>query len=214
MSKSKILNIILYYILALGFSLVLNLYTPAWFAQPLYKGLNVLSYGLGPMFAVGIIYLLSKNLNLEFVSYSFFGSAKWYKAILVFITPIIVSVAFNDNPVKQFLILLSIMLYCLFEEIGWRGWLLPQLKGQKEWFKILVVWVLWTFWHFTFQPVNLAFVGFLLAGTLGINLATTKTKSILVAASMHAIPNLIEFNPYQMLIIVPIWVLVFYSWDR
>jgi uncharacterized protein len=214
MTKSKVLNIGLYYLLALGFSFVLNVYIPTWFAQPFYKGLNVLSYGLGPTLAVGIVYLLSKILKLEFTSFSFFGSDKWGKSVLVFTVPILVSVIFNDNPIKQFLILLSIMMYCLFEEIGWRGWLLPQLEGQKEWVKIFVVWILWTLWHFTFQPVNLAFAGFLLAGTLGINLATTKTKSILVAAAMHAIPNLIEFSPYQMLIVIPIWAMVFYSWER
>jgi hypothetical protein len=70
---------------------------------------------------------------------------------------------------------------------------------------------LWLVWHISFQPISIIFALFLLAGSLGIGLATTKTQSILVASTMHAIPNIIEYSPMSLIVTIPVWIYIFWS---
>jgi uncharacterized protein len=211
--KPQLQNILLFWITALTFSYLANIYIPKSIAQAFYPGLNVFSYGLGPSIGVLAVYLLSKIRNQQFKILSPFGSEKWYKSVGVFVVPIISMTIFGGgNYLKSFLIGLSVLVYCIGEEIGWRGWLQTNLSHLKPIYSTLIVTTLWLFWHLSFQPISIIFAVFLLAGSLGIGLATTKTQSILVAAAMHAIPNIIEYSPMSLFVTVPVWIYIFWSW--
>jgi uncharacterized protein len=211
--KPKTQYIALFWIISITFSYLANLYIPKSIAQPFYLGLNVFSYGLGPAVGVLAVYLLSKIRNQQFKIISISGTDVWVKAVLVFIVPII-SMTFlsGGNYLKSFLIGLSVLVYCVGEEIGWRGWLQTNLSHLKPIYTTLIVTGLWLFWHLSFQPISIIFAILLFAGSLGIGLATTKTQSILVAAAMHAIPNIIEYSPMSLFVTVPVWVIIFWSW--
>jgi uncharacterized protein len=211
--KPKTQNIALFWIISIGFSYLANIYIPKPIAQLFYPGLNVFSYGLGPTIGVLAIYLLSLIRKQPFKIIGFFGSGTWYKSVTVFVVPII-SMTFlsGGNYLKSFLIGLSVLVYCVGEEIGWRGWLQTNLSHLKPNYSTLIVTTLWLFWHLSFQPISINFAVFLLLGSLGIGLATTKTQSILVAAAMHAIPNIIEYSPMSLFVTVPVWVIIFWSW--
>jgi hypothetical protein len=79
--------------------------------------LNVFSYGLGPGTGALAVYLFSKIRNQPFKIISLFGSERWYKAVAIFVVPII-SMTFlsGGNYLKSFIIGLSVLVYCIGEE--------------------------------------------------------------------------------------------------
>jgi uncharacterized protein len=212
-TKSQLQNTSLFWITAIAFSYLASLYTPKYIAQLFYPGLNVFSYGLGPSFGVLAVYLFSKIRDQPFKIISLFGSEKWYKAVAVFAIPIISMTLFSGgNYLKSFLIGLSVLVYCIGEEIGWRGWLQTNLAHLKPIYSTFIITGLWLIWHISFQPISIIFALFLLVGSLGIGLATTKTQSILVASAMHAIPNIIDYSPMSLIVTLPVWIYIFWSW--
>lgn len=215
-SKQLTLTIGLFWILAVALSYFLKLTVPKDIAQIITPGYNVFSYSLGPALAVGITFLWwVKYLKQPFEMFSIFGSDKPYKSILIFCIPIIVTAFLGPKSINlNFLTTLAFLVYCIGEEIGWRGWLLKNTQKYGFMVQTLVVWVLWLLWHLAFQKIDIPFAVLLLAGTIGINLATQKTQSLLVAVAMHAVINLISYSTISMMVIIPIWVIIFASWKK
>jgi membrane protease YdiL (CAAX protease family) len=221
-TRGKVHNIILYIALAFVISFVLARAVPVSIAQVFHDGLNVFSYGMGPALAVACMYAVSRIQNRPFKLNTLWGHDVWWKSILVYFVPIISMMGFaaiNRSSVgSAFTIGLSIMLYCLGEEIGWRGWLLKNFDHYSLIKKALIMWPIWLLWHLSFQTpsqtFNVVFVLAILVGSYFIGLATIKTGSILVAASMHAVLNLIEYSPKSLAVTIPIWVLLFVFWKK
>jgi uncharacterized protein len=212
--KKLIIHIAIFWGLAFAFSYLLDQYIPKRLAQAIYPGLNVFSYGLGPALAVGTMGLFGKIKTYSLSGYTTKG---WILSSLMFISPIVVVCLTNLNQLpKAFLIVLSITVYCIGEEIGWRGWLLKQLEVNEisQVIQTFVIWILWLAWHLSFQQIDIFFALALLLGVIGINVATRKTGSILVASAMHAIINLGSFFPKSLLFVVPIWVTIFVFWEK
>jgi membrane protease YdiL (CAAX protease family) len=212
--KKLIALIAIFWVLAFAYSYLLNINIPKGLAQAIYPGLSVFSYGLGPALAVGTMGMFG---NMKTYSLAGYTQKNWILSLLIFFMPIAVVCLTNLNQLpKAFLIVLSIMLYCIGEEIGWRGWLLKQLEdyGINQIIQTLVIWVLWLAWHLSFQTINLTFALLLLLGVIGINLATRKTGSILVASAMHAVINLASFFPNSLFFVIPIWAAIFVWWER
>ncbi len=88
-------------------------------------------------------------------------------------------------------LVLTILVYGLCEEIGWRGFLRETLKPLPKWTGILVLTVLWYVWHlnFGFDAAHLLFFGVLLLGSWGLGVVADKTKSLLVLAAFHSLNN-------------------------
>jgi uncharacterized protein len=212
--KKLIINIAIFWFLAFAYSYLLNIYIPKELAQAIYPGINVFSYGFGPTLAVVTMGLFGKSKTYSLAGYS---KKRWTMSLLMFLSPVVVACLTNLSEFpKAFLIVLSVMLYCIGEEIGWRGWLLKQLEDYKvnQAIQTLVIWVLWLTWHLSFQSVNLTFAVLLLLGVIGINQATRKTGSILVASAMHSVINLASFFPSSLVFVIPIWVAIFIYWDK
>ncbi len=107
---------------------------------------------------------------------------------------------------------LTILIYGLCEEIGWRGFLQPALKPLPKFTGILVLTILWYVWHLNFglSLSHLLFFGILLLGSWGIGLVADKTNSLLAVASFHALNNFFTKIDIEkaiiLLILITIWI--------
>lgn len=86
---------------------------------------------------------------------------------------------------------ISILLYGLLEEIGWRGFLQRELKPLPEFFNILLVATLWFIWHLNFDLTssNLLFFAILILGSWGIGKVADSTHSLLAVSAFHSLNN-------------------------
>lgn len=86
---------------------------------------------------------------------------------------------------------ISILLYGLLEEIGWRGFLQRELKPLPEFLNILLVATLWFIWHLNFDLTssNLLFFAILILGSWGIGKVADSTKSLLAVSAFHSLNN-------------------------
>ncbi|NIJ08378.1 hypothetical protein FHS31_001995 [Sphingomonas vulcanisoli] len=100
---------------------------------------------------------------------------------------------FHVNPhLDAFTIGLSMIVYCIGEELGWREWLYNALGGIALWRGALVTWLLCFAWHWTFLWPSLIvpsaaaiFAGVLLVGSFALAAATRRTRSSAIAAGWH-----------------------------
>ena len=122
-------------------------------------------------------------------------------------------IAYFTNGTLPFIPIITILIYGLLEETGWRGFLQQLLKPLPKIAGILIITVLWFIWHLNFElsSSNLLFFGVLLLGSWGIGLVADKTKSLLAAASFHSLNNFfVELNTQKILILVillTVWIL-------
>lgn len=86
---------------------------------------------------------------------------------------------------------ISILLYGLLEEIGWRGFLQRELKPLPEFLNILLVATLWFIWHLNFDLTssNLLFFAILILGSWGIGKVADSTHSLLAVSAFHSLNN-------------------------
>ena len=180
------------------------------------------------------IYLLRKKRN---TLNSFLGtSPKW--SLLMGIIPIIVFGIIGIENTKGLnehylgLIMgIAILIYCIFEEYGWRGYLEDELINEKEWKRVLIISILWYFWHLSFinNPdllPNLKFFGIILLGTWGIGKVIQSTKSVLSVSCFHMIYNILILKLEnegiiggdKKILIIGIciigWIIIIKLWER
>jgi uncharacterized protein len=168
---------------------------------------------MGPAFAALVVYVYSRIRSLPIQFYSLLGTGSKFKAIIFILIPVIaMRIVSKGNFLESTSIAISILLYCLFEEIGWRGFLLSSLREYNFYIRTIVTCLLWLVWHLSFMSISWVFAVVILVGNIFINLSTRKTQSILVAATMHAVANILEYSPKAMIICIPIWVILFYFW--
>jgi uncharacterized protein len=96
---------------------------------------------------------------------------------------------------------LSIVVYCICEEIGWRGFLTSNLAWLKDWHADLLTGALWFAWHFTFMPelrdpsYAIGFTAAIIAGAFGLAEARRRTGGYALAAGWHAAVKLLPIGP-------------------
>lgn len=112
-----------------------------------------------------------------------------------------------------FVLLFTVLVYGLLEEIGWRGFLQEQLKDLPQLQSIIIIAVLWFIWHlnFEFTTSNMIFLGILFLGTWGIGKVYSKTYSLLAVAGFHSLNNFFRNGLHQtelilILILLAIWI--------
>lgn len=98
------------------------------------------------------------------------GNGKWY-LISIFIFPLIIAVVgfigwitgllevnnLNSTTFSSMLMgLVPVLIFCIFEEFGWRGYLEAELakSGLKDFHRHLVVGVIWGLWHIPYYLVT------------------------------------------------------------
>lgn len=109
-------------------------------------------------------------------------------------------------------------IYDIFEESFWRGYLNDLISSKYLAVKYTITGVLWSVWHLLiFENFNQwgGFYVFLLLSIIVsfiIGFAATRTNSILVASSIHAL--LISRNLYVTIICFVIWGIMIVTWNK
>lgn len=108
------------------------------------------------------------------------------------------------------LLMFTVLVYGLLEEIGWRVFLQEQLKPLPKFYSILIIVVLWFAWHLNFElsSGNLLFLGILFFGTWGIGKVYDKTRSLLAIAGVHSLNNFFIHGIHQTELILILALLV------
>lgn len=126
---------------------------------------------------------------------------------------------YGINPHVWALIFVTMTLvYDIFEESFWRGFLNDLLQPTCAAIKYTITGILWAAWHvLIFDDFNQwgGFPVFLLLSVIIsfiIGYAVTKTNSVLVAAAIHAL--LISKNLYVTVICLVIWTILILTWQK
>lgn len=240
MTKKAIVRIVLFYTIGITLSNVfrfdlLHLYDPE---QPL----SVLQHLLtSPLGAIGLLigglislYLLKKERN---PIYSMFGTSLKWSLIMVAIPILLLGFFGAENGVNANVHYYGLMggigtfIYCLCEEIGWRGYLQDELHPTKEWKRVLLIGTLWYFWHLPFitnQNIsdNIQFLAWMILGSWGIGKVIDLTRSIVAATCFHMIINLMMYNEqltrglntsvklYVLGISIACWIAILIIWKK
>jgi membrane protease YdiL (CAAX protease family) len=110
----------------------------------------------------------------------------------------------------------SIVVYCLCEEIGWRGFLTTNLGWLKNWHADLASGVLWFAWHFTFMPELYdpeyvgGFIAAIIAGAFGLAESRRRTGGYALAAGWHTAVKLFPVGPLAFALI---GLMAFLTWQ-
>ncbi len=236
--RIKLLRIIIFYLIALLFSFYFRIQPPEWYNRlQLPYGLSMLKGwlgGAGPFLGALIVIWAFKLKRTT----TFFGSSK-PKSIIMAVVPILLFTiigAENDINLSPhlygFLLGLTLTVYCILEETGWRGYLQDELSNVKPLLQYLIIGLLWYAWHLSFLSRNpniinqLRYLVILLTGSIGIGYAVQNTRSIIVASCMHMIGNILIFSGFidqhisfeKRLIVLAVsifvWIIILITWDR
>lgn len=174
--------------------------------------LKTVLQGIGP--AIGAI-ITFKLFSIPWVMTLKGDFKKIYIPLVIFWgLPIFVItvVAYFKNGTLPYGLVLSVLIYGLLEEIGWRGFLQQVLKPLPKSASILIVAVLWFVWHLNFElsTSNLIFFGILILGSWGIGKVADRTNSLLAVAAFHSLNNFFtEMDVFKIAVLVTlilIWI--------
>lgn len=179
---------------------------------------------LGPLLASIICLIIFSKTHIR-LNTIFGTSVKW--SLIFSIIPFIgfIIIGFPDNIGKALYACGYVFLYCLMEEMGWRGFLQDALEPLKPARRYLLIGILWELWHLRFLSPDLS-IGFKLVllsstigGSFGIGKITETTRSILTAAWIHMLFNIyFEMDiqqPYKitlMIYLLIVWAIIFMIW--
>lgn len=175
--------------------------------------IKILLRGIGP--AIGALVAVKLfNIPLKF---SLKGNYRnLFLPFLVFwIVPVVLigTVSYIEQGQFPFVLLFTVLVYGLLEEIGWRGFLQEQLKDLPKLQSIILIAVLWFIWHlnFEFTASNMIFLGVLFLGTWGIGKVYSKTYSLLAVAGFHSLNNFFRNGLHQtelilIAVLLVIWI--------
>jgi membrane protease YdiL (CAAX protease family) len=147
----------------------------------------------------------------------------WLPLCVYWLLPIalISTIYYLQNGSVQPLLLFTVLVYGLLEEIGWRGFLQEQLKDLPKIYSILIITLLWFAWHLNFQlsASNLVFFAIILAGTWGIGKVYDKTFSLLAVAGFHSLNNFFRTGLHGteitiIAILLAIWIIFIVRYGR
>ncbi|MFC2086240.1 type II CAAX prenyl endopeptidase Rce1 family protein [Bacteroidota bacterium] len=135
------------------------------------------------------------------------------KSLLMLLIPILLFVVIgvkNNSEINShylgFVIGLQAVLWVVFEEYGWRGFLQSELRHLKPALKYLIIGVLWYVWHLWFLKYDsnskisdiiiteFILLSILVISSWGIGQLAELTKSVAVSACAHLLGSLVQFN--------------------
>jgi len=240
MKNSRILRIIVFYIIAISLSNI--------FRFDIFNLNSILdklpAYTLilfSPLGAIGIIIGAIISISLlkkkRKTNMSIWGTSKKL-SILMSLVPItlmlIIGVTNSKGINTHYFGLIGAVatfVYCFSEEIGWRGYLEDELWEIKPLIKYTLIGFLWYIWHLSFINdfsilSNLLSLGILILGSWGIGQVAMKTKSIIACTCFHLLVNIMMFNPIirdgitgssKLIILfvsIGIWIFVLSMWNK
>lgn len=147
---------------------------------------------LGTLAATIFVLFIDKSYKKTI---TFLGNFK-LKNIIIAFTPVITFTIMgidntygrNSHVFALYFALIN-LLYAVFEEIGWRGYLQDALRPLKQGYSFLIIGLLWWAWHFRYNTVFelIIFPLICIGGSFLIGLFTEKTKSYLTAGGLHCL---------------------------
>jgi uncharacterized protein len=206
--NQKLLRISIFYAVALLGSYVFRIAKPDWFINLTLPGgftaFKYLAEGAGPAFgALLVIMVFKPNLKI-----SFWGSSlKW--SLIMLAVPMILFTGMgvqNDFGLQPnyygFLVGIVSMLYVILEELGWRGYFLNELRGEKmsPWLRAVIIGSLWFAWHLNFNfegemlKQQLVFWALMIFGSWGFEKITDVTNSVVSVACFHLLGSILGYN--------------------
>jgi len=240
MKNTGLFRVITFYIIALTVSNVFRFdlfhlqnvidKLPIW-AMLIYSPVQAIGVLIGALIGFK---LLRKNVKTEI---SVWGTSKKWSIIMMLLPPLLLFIlGVTNNKGVDFhyygmIAGISTLIYCFFEEFGWRGYLESELAGISEFKRILIIAGLWYFWHLNFlrNPdliQNIIFIVWLVLGSWGLGKIIKITKSIVAASSFHMLFNIVLFNGFIkdglnstdkiiiLGVLIPIWVLILIRWKK
>jgi len=122
------------------------------------------------------------------------------------------------NLISWIIFFVPILSYGFFEEIGWRGYLLPKLQTKYNALKTSVILTLvWWLWHlpFFFYRFNLFYAIFLmfpllLAGTIFITYLFNESNSLLITIVFHFSYNMVNSHEISFLAIILVSIFIIF----
>lgn len=183
--------------------------------------LKILLRGVGPAIAALVVFVFFKipsRLSLK----------GFYKNLIIpffvyWILPavLISSVYYFQNGNFPILLMFTVLVYGLLEEIGWRGFLQEHLKPLPKIYSILIIASLWFIWHLNFDAglQNIIFFGIILLGTWGIGKIYDKTHSLFAVAGVHSLNNFFRNGLHEtelilIVILLVIWIMFIIRGDK
>lgn len=129
---------------------------------PLPYGLNIIYRvfrGIGPFLGYLIVfYVINSNVRQEITFLGKNGIISFLSIFPILLGLIVVGVENKENintHLFGFTTGFSLIIYALFEEYGWRGYLQQALRPIKLSFRILIIATLWYIWHLNFLNPNI-----------------------------------------------------------
>lgn len=238
MTSSISLRIVLFATLAFASSYLFFGLRPDWVYGTTYQPpeLNIFK-GLLPAVGVFLLGLIFRFFVPKQQRLSWLGKAP-NLSLQIILIPIICLTAIglpNDLGYNKhywgLILAIMVIIYTLFEEVGWRGYLQGEIQIQIDLIKYSSIGFIWWFWHWDFldNPSimgNLPMLAGLIFASMGIGQIAKLTNSIIVCAAFHSLGNIAFLYgliaaalPLQTrLIIVAIcvisWVLILRQWPE
>lgn len=182
---------------------------------------KILLRGIGP--AVGALvvfslYKIPKKLSLKGIYKNF---ALPFAVYWILPAILISAVYYFQDGKFPVVLMFTVLVYGLLEEVGWRGFLQQQLKPLPKIYSIIIISVLWFSWHLNFEmgTQNLVFFGIIFLGSWGIGKVYDKTKSLLAVAAIHSLNNFFRSGLHQtelilIAVLLIIWIGFILLYDR
>lgn len=183
--------------------------------------LQILLRGIGP--AIGAlaavrIFKIPLNLSLKGMYENAVTPFAVYWLLPAFLISTVYYFIDGSFPI---LLMFTVLVYGLLEEIGWRVFLQEQLKTLPRFYSILIIAVLWFAWHLNFglSSGNLIFFGIIFFGTWGIGKVYDKTHSLLAVAGVHSLNNFFTHGIHKtelilILVLLVIWIAFIIRYKR
>jgi membrane protease YdiL (CAAX protease family) len=230
-------EVITFYFIACAISWPLyairDLYPESWANSVIPSAARNLGIMWGPGIAAILCFIIFRKTHKRNIS---FTGTSILKSLLFFLLPFLVFIVLtlvnpdgsNVTIDRIFKLIPFGFLMILGEELGWRGFLQDSLQNLKEWKKWLILGLMWEFWHFTrgltqgelpqiILRKSILIISVLLV-TVIIGRLTEKTKSLLVAITLHTWINIqFEFPYFNTQIAggasIIIWILLIWKWN-
>lgn len=186
----------------------------------------------GPGLSSIICLWVFKRLHYKTIS---IAGTSLSKSLIFYLLPIIslaiVGIDTNEGSSHIIPLALGIMgfISIIGEELGWRGFLQDALRSCSKLKRYIIIGLMWEAWHFTTRfsygnghnpaIVILIFSVITILLSFLIGEATDKSKSLIVAVTLHAWVDIIaEFASPKTIIVfcvsLPFWIYMLWSWNR
>jgi uncharacterized protein len=200
--KVKWLFVVLFYLVAFTISGLFNSGLLTTYYHSFTKGYIISDYPylpacLGTLFATILVLIIDKSHKKTI---TFLGNFKLKNLVISFTPLITFTIVGIDNKYGQnthvfaFYFALINLIYAVFEEIGWRGYLQDALRPLKQGYRFLLIGLIWWAWHFRYNTAFdlTLFPVICIGGSFLIGQFTEKTKSFLTAGGLHCLVILLS----------------------